>query len=56
MGTCIINALFIQGNAAALVDIARKETDMNLKKQVVNQLSVMHSKEANDYLMEILAK
>ena len=52
----IINALFIQGNATALVDIARKETDMNLKKVIVNQLSMMHSKEANDYLMEILAK
>ncbi|HEV2687575.1 MAG TPA: HEAT repeat domain-containing protein [Bryobacteraceae bacterium] len=52
----IINALFIQGNAAALVDIARKENDMNLKKAIVNQLSMMHSKEATDYLMEILSK
>ena len=52
----IVNALFIQGNAPALIDIARKETDMNLKKQVVSQLSLMHSKEASDYLMEILAK
>ncbi|HYL75821.1 MAG TPA: HEAT repeat domain-containing protein, partial [Bryobacteraceae bacterium] len=52
----IINALFIQNNAAALVEIARKETDMNLKKVIVNQLSLMHSKEATDYLMEILSK
>ena len=52
----VINALFIQGNATALVDIARKETDLNLKKTIVGQLSVMHSKEATDYLMEILTK
>jgi hypothetical protein len=29
---------------------------MNLKKFVVNQLAVMHSKEATDYMMEILSK
>ncbi len=52
----IINALFIQDNAPALIDIARKETDLNLKKTIVQKLSLMHSKEATDYLMEILAK
>lgn len=52
----IINALFIQGNAATLVEIARKETDLSLKKTIINQLSLMHSKEATDYLMEILSK
>jgi tetratricopeptide (TPR) repeat protein len=52
----IINALFVQGNAAALVEIARKESDVNLKKTIIQQLSVMHSKEATDYLMEILSK
>jgi len=52
----IINALFVQGNAAAMIEIARKESDMNLKKFVVNQLAVMHTKEATDYMMEILSK
>jgi tetratricopeptide (TPR) repeat protein len=52
----IINALFIQNNAPALVEIARKEPDVNMKKTIVQQLSVMHSKEATDYLMEILSK
>jgi tetratricopeptide (TPR) repeat protein len=52
----IINALFVQGNTTALVELARKETDLNLKKVIVNRLSVMHSKEATDYLMEILTK
>ncbi|MBZ5610154.1 MAG: HEAT repeat domain-containing protein [Acidobacteriia bacterium] len=52
----IISALFVQGNAAALVEIARKESDVNMKKDVVQKLSLMHSKEASDYLMELLAK
>ena len=52
----IINALFVQGNASAMVDIARKEGDINLKKFIVNQLAVMHSKDATDYMLEILNK
>lgn len=50
----VINALFVQGNAKALVDLARKETDPELKKEIVSKLSVMRSKEATDYLMELL--
>ena len=52
----IINALFIQQNAPAIVDIARKESDPAMKKELVSRLSVMHSKEATDYLMELLSK
>ncbi len=52
----IINALFVQGNAPAIVDIARKETDASLRKDAVSRLSVMKSKEATDYLMELLNK
>jgi HEAT repeat protein len=50
----VIQGLFIQGNATALIALAKKETDMNLKKEIVGKLSVMKSKEAVDYLMEIL--
>ncbi len=52
----IINALFVQGNAPAIVDIARKETDPSLRKEAVSRLSTMRSKEATDYLMELLNK
>ena len=52
----IVQALFVQNNAEALVAIARKETDVELKKAVIKQLSVMKSKVATDYLMEILGK
>jgi HEAT repeat protein len=51
-----INALFIQGNAHALVEIARQETDPTLRKDIVEKLSLMKSKEATDFLMEILKK
>jgi hypothetical protein len=52
----VLNALFIQGNAHALVTIARGEKDPGLKKTAVSKLALMNSKEGNDYLMEILQK
>jgi hypothetical protein len=52
----VLNAYFIQGNAAGLVAIARSEKDPELKKAAVSKLSLMHSKEATDYLMELLQK
>jgi HEAT repeat protein len=52
----ILNAYFLQGNAAALVAIARTEKDPDLKKKAVSKLALMHNKEATDYLMEILQK
>jgi len=52
----VLNAYFLQGNAAALVGIARNEKDPELKKTAVSKLSLMHSKEATDYLMELLQK
>ncbi|MHB8503417.1 MAG: HEAT repeat domain-containing protein [Candidatus Acidiferrales bacterium] len=52
----VLNAFFIQGNAHALVTIARGEKDPELKKTAVSKLALMNSKEGNDYLMEILQK
>ena len=52
----VLNAYFLQGNAAALVAIAKSEKDPELKKTAVAKLSLMHSKEATDYLMELLQK
>src|SRR6266446_4327565 len=52
----VLNAYFLQGNAKALVAIARIEKDPELKKTAVSKLSLMHSKEGNDYLMELLQK
>jgi HEAT repeat protein len=50
----IIGALALQQNAAALVDLARSERDPTLKKEIVERLSMMKSKEAADYLLELL--
>lgn len=50
----LINGLFARGDGKAMVDIARKETDPAMKKFIIQQLSVMHSKEGTDYLMELL--
>ena len=50
----VINSFFIQNNGRALVDLARSEKDRELKKQIVEKLAIMHSKEATDYLMEYL--
>ena len=52
----VLNALFIQGNAKSIIAIARAEKDPELKKAAVSKLSLMGSKEATDYLMEILEK
>jgi len=50
----VISALFIQGNASGLVGLARAEKNVDLKKDIVSKLSNMKSKEATDYLMELL--
>ena len=52
----IVNALFIQGNAKAMVELARKETNPEMKKAIVSKLSIMGSKDATEYLMELLNK
>jgi HEAT repeat protein len=52
----VLNAYFIQNNAAGLVAIARTEKNPELKKEAVSKLAIMNNKEATDYLMEILQK
>jgi len=50
----VIQGLFLHNNASALVALARKEADPELKRDLVQKLSLMHSKVATDYLLEIL--
>jgi HEAT repeats len=52
----VLNAFFLQGNAGAIVAIAKQEKDPDLKKAAVEKLALMNSKEGTDYLMEILQK
>jgi len=50
----VITAYFLQNNATGLVALARAEKNVELKKDIVSKLSNMKSKEATDYLMELL--
>jgi HEAT repeat protein len=50
----VVNALFIQNNAKALVDLARAEKNPEMKKDIVSKLSLMKSKDATDYMLELL--
>lgn len=50
----IIQGLFIGRDATRLVELAKAEKDLELKKDIVQKLSLMKSKEATDYLVELL--
>jgi HEAT repeat protein len=52
----VIEALFLSGDAKALVELGRKEKDPALRKEIVTKLSLMGSKDATDFLLEILNK
>jgi hypothetical protein len=50
----IVNALFIQPNAKALVDLVGAEKDPSVKKEIVSKLSLMHTPEAANYILRLL--
>lgn len=50
----VLQALFVQGDARRLIEIARGETDPNLKRAAVQHLSRMKNKEATEYMLELL--
>jgi HEAT repeat protein len=52
----VIRALFIHGAAKDMVTLARKETNPELKKELVRNLAIMDSPDARDYMLEILNK
>lgn len=51
-----VEALFIHGADHELVQLARKETDPQMKRYLIQKLSLMDSKEAQDLMLEILNK
>ena len=50
------DALFLCGDAHDLVALAKTEKDPEAKAAIVSKLSIMHNKEATDYMLEILNK
>ena len=52
----VADALFVADDAHDLVVLARSEKDPEARKNIVGKLAVMHSKEATDYMLELLNK
>lgn len=52
----VIRALFHRSDCKTLVDVARKEPDAAMKREIIQHLSHMKCKEGTDFLMELLNK
>jgi HEAT repeat protein len=50
----VLQALFLQQNGKVLVELARNEKDPKMKQEIVSKMSLVHSKEVTDYMMEVL--
>jgi hypothetical protein len=50
----IINAMFITKDASRMVEMAKNEKDLELKRQLVQQLALMNDPAATNYMMELL--
>jgi len=52
----VINALFLHGAGKEMVALARKETDPQIRRELIQKMSLMSSPEISEYMMEILNK
>jgi HEAT repeat protein len=52
----VIKALFLHGAGKEMVELARKETNPELKRELISKMSLMRSPEITEYMMEILNK
>ena len=52
--TAIIESMMVMDNAQGLIDLLKQENDPELKREMVQMLSVMDSDESNEYLFELL--
>ena len=50
----VVEGLFLQSNAKGLIALARAEKDSAMKKEIIQKLSLIGSKEAADFLVEFL--
>jgi tetratricopeptide (TPR) repeat protein len=49
-----VNGLFLTHDASRLVQLARSEKDLTMKRDIVAQLSLMNDQAATDYMVELL--
>lgn len=52
----VVNALFLHGAGKEMVALAKKETNPELKRELIQKMSIMNSPEITEYMMEILNK
>jgi HEAT repeat protein len=52
----VINALFLHNAGKEMVELARKETNPELKRALISKMSLMKSPEITQYMIEILNK
>jgi HEAT repeat protein len=52
----VVDALFLRGASKEMVALARKETNPELRRELIQKMSLMGSPEVTDYMMEILNK
>ena len=52
----VINAFFITQDAPRMVELARNEKNLDMKRDIVSRLALMHDKVATDYMLELLSK
>jgi len=52
----VVNALFLHGAGKEMVALARKETNPQMKHELIQKMSLMNSPEITDYMMEVLNK
>ncbi len=50
----VADALFISGGCSEMVTMAKKEADPQVKKRLIDKLSMMNCKEGREYMMELL--
>ena len=50
----VISALFLSQDDTHMVELARAEKNIELKRSIVSQLSLMQGKAATDYMLELL--
>ncbi len=51
-----LEALFVQDNAKALIELYRAEKDPRLRREIVQRLSLMSSPEAEEFLFKIFGE
>jgi HEAT repeat protein len=52
----VIQSMMIMEDAEALLSLLKTEDDPELKREMMQMLTIMDSEEANEYLFELLEK